>query len=244
MKDTSIKLRNLVLYQVFVRNHTPEGDFAGLRRDLGRIRELGVDFVYLLPVHPIGVKNRKGTLGSPYSIRDYRAINPEYGTLRGFPGARRRRARARHETDDGRRLQPHVPRFASACGTSGVVLQEREGRVRQSRRRMVGRHRLRFLRGQGALGRTRRHAQVLCGTGRRRLPLRRREPRSRGILEVRPQGRRRRQPEGRLAVRIGPWRVRQVHPRPRLQRLVGSGDLRSLRHGLRLRRAASSWKAI
>ncbi len=84
MKQTSVKLRNLVLYQVFVRNHTTEGDFAGLRRDLGRIRDLGADFVYLLPVHPIGVKNRKGTLGSPYSIRDYRQINPEYGTLADF----------------------------------------------------------------------------------------------------------------------------------------------------------------
>ena len=84
MKKTSPKLRNLTIYQVFVRNHTPAGDFAGLRRDLDRIKDLGVDFVYLLPIHPIGVKNRKGTLGSPYSIRDYRAINPEYGTMADF----------------------------------------------------------------------------------------------------------------------------------------------------------------
>ena len=84
MKKTSSKLRNLVIYQVFVRNHSPEGNFAGLRRDLGRIRDLGVDFVYLLPIHPIGLKNRKGTLGSPYSIRDYREINPEYGTMADF----------------------------------------------------------------------------------------------------------------------------------------------------------------
>ncbi|MFA5006162.1 MAG: alpha-amylase family glycosyl hydrolase [Candidatus Izemoplasmatales bacterium] len=84
MKRTSPKLRNLTIYQVFVRNHTPEGDFAGLRHDLDRIRDLGVDFVYLLPIHPIGVKNRKGSLGSPYSIRDYREINPEYGTMADF----------------------------------------------------------------------------------------------------------------------------------------------------------------
>jgi len=84
MKSTSVKLRNLFIYQVLVRNHTPQGDFAGLVKDLERIKALGADFVYLLPVHPIGVKNRKGSLGSPYSIRDYRAINPEYGTMADF----------------------------------------------------------------------------------------------------------------------------------------------------------------
>jgi glycosidase len=84
MKTTSIKLRNLLIYQVFVRNHTPEGNFSALQRDLPRIRSLGVDFVYLLPIHPIGVKNRKGTLGSPYSIQNYREINPEYGTMDDF----------------------------------------------------------------------------------------------------------------------------------------------------------------
>jgi glycosidase len=52
--------------------------------DLDRIKALGTDIVYLLPIQPIGVKNRKGTLGSPYSIRDYRAINPELGTLADF----------------------------------------------------------------------------------------------------------------------------------------------------------------
>ncbi|MFH0993573.1 MAG: alpha-amylase family glycosyl hydrolase, partial [bacterium] len=65
-------------------NHTPEGTFAGLRKDLERIKDLGVDVLYLLPIHPIGVKNRKGTLGSPYSIRDYREINPELGTMADF----------------------------------------------------------------------------------------------------------------------------------------------------------------
>ncbi len=52
--------------------------------DLDRIKELGTDIVHFLPIHPIGVKKRKGSLGSPYSISDFRAINPEYGTIGDF----------------------------------------------------------------------------------------------------------------------------------------------------------------
>jgi glycosidase len=84
MKTTPISHRNLILYQVFTRNHTVEGTFRALIKDLDRIKSLGVDIVYLLPIHPIGKKNRKGTLGSPYSIQDYRKINPELGTLEDF----------------------------------------------------------------------------------------------------------------------------------------------------------------
>jgi len=84
MLKTSEKLRNTTIYQVFVRNHTASGTFKALIPDLDRIKELGVEIVYLLPIHPIGKKNRKGTLGSPYSIQNYREINPEYGTLADF----------------------------------------------------------------------------------------------------------------------------------------------------------------
>lgn len=73
--------RNQIMYSVFVRNHTQEGTFQALRRDLQRIRDLGTDIIWLMPIHPIGETARKGTLGSPYAIRDYRAVNPEYGTL-------------------------------------------------------------------------------------------------------------------------------------------------------------------
>ena len=85
MADQTHKgLRNQTIYSVFVRNHTPEGTFQGVRRDLPRIRDLGADIVWLMPIHPIGEKARKGTLGSPYAIRDYRAVNPEFGTLEDF----------------------------------------------------------------------------------------------------------------------------------------------------------------
>lgn len=79
--DTSNAVRDLVIYSVFVRNHTAEGTFRAVIPDLPRIRSLGTDVVWLMPIHPIGEARRKGTLGSPYAIRDYRAVNPEYGTL-------------------------------------------------------------------------------------------------------------------------------------------------------------------
>lgn len=79
--STPIHYRNQVMYSVFVRNHTQEGTFQALRRDLPRIQQLGVDIIWLMPIHPIGEKARKGTAGSPYAIRDYRAVNPEYGTV-------------------------------------------------------------------------------------------------------------------------------------------------------------------
>ena len=83
-ENTERTWRNQVIYSIFVRNHTTEGTFEGVRRDLPRIRGLGVDVIWLLPIHPIGEKARKGVLGSPYAIRDYRAVNPEYGTLDDF----------------------------------------------------------------------------------------------------------------------------------------------------------------
>lgn len=83
-KTTDTVCRNQIMYSIFVRNYSPEGTFDGVRRDLERIKALGVDVIWLLPIHPIGEKNRKGTLGSPYAIRDYRAVNPEYGTLEDF----------------------------------------------------------------------------------------------------------------------------------------------------------------
>jgi len=83
-KETPASLNNITIYQVYVRNHGPNGTFADVAADLDRIRSMNVDVVYFMPIHPIGVLNRKGTLGCPYSIRDYRAVNPEYGTLAEF----------------------------------------------------------------------------------------------------------------------------------------------------------------
>ena len=75
---------NSVVYEMNVRQLTPEGTFAAAAEQLPRLRELGVDIVWLMPIHPIGVLERKGTLGSYYAPRDYREVNPEFGTLEDF----------------------------------------------------------------------------------------------------------------------------------------------------------------
>jgi glycosidase len=82
--NTPVSSRNLVIYEVYVRNHGPNGTFADVEADLERIRSLGVDVVWFMPIHPIGQLNKKGSLGCPYSIQDYRGVNPEYGTRDDF----------------------------------------------------------------------------------------------------------------------------------------------------------------
>ncbi len=73
--------RNAVLYQINLRQFTPQGTLRAAQAQLPRLADLGVDILWLMPIHPIGVAHRKGRLGSPYAIKDYFAVNPEYGTL-------------------------------------------------------------------------------------------------------------------------------------------------------------------
>src|SRR5512133_2682790 len=72
--------RDGVVYEVFPRDFSPEGNLAGVTARLDQLRDLGATVLWLMPIHPIGQEKRKGSLGSPYSIRDYYAVNPEYGT--------------------------------------------------------------------------------------------------------------------------------------------------------------------
>lgn len=81
---TSNDLRNQVIYSIYVRNYSEEGTFAAVECDLDRIKKLGVDIIWFLPIYPIGKVKRKGVMGSPYAIADYREINPELGTMEGF----------------------------------------------------------------------------------------------------------------------------------------------------------------
>lgn len=74
----------LVIYEVFVRNFSPEGSFRGVIAGLDSLKSLGVNTLWLMPIHPVGVKNRKGEYGSPYSIRDFYDVNPEFGTKEDF----------------------------------------------------------------------------------------------------------------------------------------------------------------
>lgn len=76
--------KDAVIYQVNTRQFTEEGTFAAAQEELPRLKDLGVDILWLMPIHPIGETNRKGTLGSPYSVKDYYRVNPEFGTLEDF----------------------------------------------------------------------------------------------------------------------------------------------------------------
>jgi glycosidase len=76
--------RDAVIYQINTRQFTPQGTFRAAMAELPRLKALGVDILWLMPIHPIGAENRKGTLGSPYAVRDYFDVNPEFGTKADF----------------------------------------------------------------------------------------------------------------------------------------------------------------
>lgn len=77
-------VKNATIYEVNVRQFSPEGTFAGVQAQLPRLKEMGVDILWLMPIHPIGELNRKGSLGSYYAVRDYRKVNEEFGTAEDF----------------------------------------------------------------------------------------------------------------------------------------------------------------
>lgn len=76
--------KDAVIYQINTRQFTPEGTFKAAQAQLPRLKQLGVDILWLMPIHPIGEVNRKGSLGSPYAIKDYFGVNPEFGTEADF----------------------------------------------------------------------------------------------------------------------------------------------------------------
>lgn len=73
--------RDATIYQINTRQFTHEGTFRAAETQLPRLLELGVGIVWLMPVHEIGAVNRKGSLGSPYAVKDYDSVNPEFGTV-------------------------------------------------------------------------------------------------------------------------------------------------------------------
>lgn len=78
---------NAVIYEVNLRHFTPEGNIAAFREHLPRLQEMGVDILWFMPVHPISLEKRKQSpdeLGSPYAVADYRAVNPDFGTMDEF----------------------------------------------------------------------------------------------------------------------------------------------------------------
>ena len=77
-------LRSGVMYEIFPRNFSASGDLNGVTARLDELKDLGVDILWLMPVHPLGEKMKKGSVGSPYCVRDFYAINPDYGTTNDF----------------------------------------------------------------------------------------------------------------------------------------------------------------
>jgi glycosidase len=76
--------KNANIYEVNIRQYTREGTFKAFQEHLPRLKEMGIDILWLMPIFPVGEKNRKGTLGSYYAVRDYKAVNPEFGTMDDF----------------------------------------------------------------------------------------------------------------------------------------------------------------
>ena len=75
---------NATIYEINVRQFSQDGKFASVTKQLPRLKAMGVDIVWLMPIHPIGVKNRKGSLGSYYAVKDYQKVNEEFGNFDDF----------------------------------------------------------------------------------------------------------------------------------------------------------------
>src|SRR5512141_2036 len=75
---------NLSIYEVNTRQYTPEGTFKAFDSHIKDLKDLGVGIIWFMPINPIGEKNRKGSLGSYYSVKNYKEVNPEFGTLEDF----------------------------------------------------------------------------------------------------------------------------------------------------------------
>jgi len=73
-------VRDGVIYEIFPRAFSPEGNFNGITAQLDRLKDLGVTILWLMPIHQTGQEKKKGSIGSPYAVRDYYSINPDYGT--------------------------------------------------------------------------------------------------------------------------------------------------------------------
>lgn len=112
-------VRDAVVYEVFPRTYSAEGNFDGVTRDLDRLKELGVTVLWLMPIHPVGQERKKGgpgALGSPYAVRDYYATNPDYGTKEDF----RRLVEAAHR----RGLKVIIDVVANHTAWDSVLMRE------------------------------------------------------------------------------------------------------------------------
>jgi glycosidase len=84
LKWTDDELYSSVMYEVNVRQFTPEGTFNAFSEHLPRLQDLGVNILWFMPIHPISLEKRKGSLGSYYAVKDYYDVNPEFGSKQDF----------------------------------------------------------------------------------------------------------------------------------------------------------------
>jgi len=88
-------MENRLIYELYVRAHSNEGTFNAVTRDLPRLKDLGVGCVWFMPIFPVGQIEKKGSLGCPYAIADFKQVNPEYGTMADF----KKLVKTAHEMD-------------------------------------------------------------------------------------------------------------------------------------------------
>ncbi|MDQ3804779.1 MAG: alpha-amylase family glycosyl hydrolase, partial [Acidobacteriota bacterium] len=123
--DVPAWVRNGVVYEIFPRVFSAEGNFDGVAAQLDRLKELGVNILWLMPIHPLGREKKKGTIGSPYAVRDYYGINPDYGTAEDF----KRLVREAHRRD----LKVIIDVVANHTSWDSVMMKTPEFYVRDPR---------------------------------------------------------------------------------------------------------------
>ena len=123
--ETPAWVRGGVVYEIFPRVFSAGGDFAGVTAQLDRLKELGVNILWLMPIHPLGQEKKKGSIGSPYAVRDFYAINPDYGTSEDL----KRLVREAHRRD----LRVIIDIVANHTSWDSVMMKTPEFYVRDSR---------------------------------------------------------------------------------------------------------------
>lgn len=83
-RKTADWVQDATIYCIYPRSFSPEGTLGAIEKRIPELKDLGISVIWLMPIHPVGMKERKGTLGSPYSVRDYYDINPEFGSILDF----------------------------------------------------------------------------------------------------------------------------------------------------------------
>ncbi len=117
-------VRSGVVYEIFPRAFSQEGTFNGVTAQLDRLRELGVNILWLMPVHPIGQEKKKGGIGSPYAVRDFYGVNPDYGT----PEDLKRLVREAHRRD----MRVIIDLVANHTSWDSVLMKRPEFYVRDA----------------------------------------------------------------------------------------------------------------